>query len=199
MMAVKWNDPHFSPSSILMSELYSDFGEPIVIDHDVISDLTVATAEKVKDKWSGLLHGLKRQIEKWERSGQGDGGYIDDDAFGDDEDETRPAPKFGELSNRSQGDLDSRAAFFRDKESYLLYLWEVLEGNGLLVSSMQRLNELAAAANGADGIPSVVGAAKPGDDSSVTTADGDKHGNSQKMKDLSTTIIDHGKKFSLQK
>jgi len=40
----------------------------------------------------------------------------------------------------------------------VLYLWEVLEGNGLLVSSMQRLNELAAAANGADGIPSVVGA-----------------------------------------
>jgi hypothetical protein len=33
-----------------MSELHSDFGEPIVIDHDVISDLTVATAEKVKDK-----------------------------------------------------------------------------------------------------------------------------------------------------
>ncbi len=179
--------------------MHSDFGGPTVIDHVVISDLTAATAEKVKDKWLGLLHGLKQQIEKWERSSQGDGGYIDDDAFGDDKDETRPAPKFGKLSNRSQGALDSRAAFFRDKESYLLYLWEVLEGNGLHVSSMQRLNELAAAANGADGIPSVVGAAKPGDDSSVTTADGDKHGNSQKMKDLSTTIIDHGKKFPLQK
>ena len=155
----------------------------------------MATAEKVNDKWSGLLHRLKRQIEKWERSGQGDGGYIDDDAFDDDEDETRPAPsKFGELSNRSQEALDSCATFFRDKESYLLYLWEVLEGNGLLVSSMQRLNELAAATNGADGIPSVVGAAKPGDDSSVTTADGDKHGNTQKMKDLSRTINEHGKK-----
>ncbi len=56
----------------------------------MVSDLTVATAEKAKDKWSGLLHGLKQQIEKWERSGQGDGGYIDDDAFGDDdEDETK--------------------------------------------------------------------------------------------------------------
>jgi len=151
----------------------------------------------VKDKWSGLLHGLKRQIEKWERSGQGDGGYIDDaDAFGDDEDETRPAPKFGELSNRSQGALDSRAAFFRDKESYLLYLWEVLECNGLLVSSMQRLNGLAAAANGADGIPSVLGAVNPGDVSSVTTADhSDKHSNTQKMKDFSKTINDHGKKM----
>ena len=151
----------------------------------------------MKDKWSGLLHGLKQQIEKWERSGQGDGGYIDNDAFGDDdEDETRrPAHKFGKLSNRSQGGLDSRAAFFRDKESYLLYLWEVLECNGLLVSSMQRLNGLAAAANGADGIPSVVGAAKPGDDSSVTTADGAKHSNTQKMKDLSMTINEHGKKM----
>jgi hypothetical protein len=192
MMAVKWNDTLFSPSSILMSELHSDFGEPIVIDHDVISDMTVATAEKVKDKWSGLLHGLKRQIQKWEDSGQGDGGYIDDDA---DEDETRPAHKFGELSNRSQGALDSRAAFFRDKESYLLYLWEVLEWNGLLVSSMQRLNELAAARNGADGIPSVVGAAKRGEDSSVTTVTTADGGNFQKMKDLSTTIIDHGKKM----
>ncbi len=58
-MAIKWNDPHFPPSSILMSELHSDFREPIVIVHDVISNLTVATAEKVKDKWLGLIHGLK--------------------------------------------------------------------------------------------------------------------------------------------
>ncbi len=49
-----------------MGELHSDFGGQIVIDHDVISDLTVRTVEKVKDKWSGLLHGLKGQIEKWE-------------------------------------------------------------------------------------------------------------------------------------
>jgi len=123
-----------------MGELHSDFGGPTVIDHDVISDLTVTTAKKVKDKWLELLHRLKQQIEKWERSGQGDGGYIEDDSFGDEEDETRPAPKIGELSNPSQGALDSCAVFFRDKESYLLYLWEVLEGNGLLVLSMQRLN-----------------------------------------------------------
>ena len=42
-----------------MGELHSDFGGPTVIDYDVISNLTAATAEKVKDKWSGLLHGLK--------------------------------------------------------------------------------------------------------------------------------------------
>ena len=36
----------------------------------------------------------------------GGGGYIDDDDFGDDEDE-RPAHKFGELSNHLQGALNS--------------------------------------------------------------------------------------------
>ena len=123
MMAAKWNDPLFSPLSILVGELHSDFGGLTVIDHDVISNLTATTAEKVKDKWLGLLHGLKEQIEKWERSGQGDGGYIDDDVFGDDKDKTRPSPKFSKLSNRLQGALDSRATYFRDKESFLLYLW----------------------------------------------------------------------------
>ncbi len=76
----------------------------------------------------------------------------------------------------------------------------MLEGNGLLVSSMQRLNELAAAANGTDGIPSVVGAAKPGDDSSVTTADGGKHGDSQKWKTYRRRLLSMAKRwFPLQK
>ncbi len=66
---------------------------------------------------------------------------------------------------------------------------------GSLYRQCKGWNELAAAANGADGIPSVVGAAKPGDDSSVTTTDVDKHGNSPKMKDLSKTIFEHGKKM----
>jgi hypothetical protein len=74
MMAEKLNDPHFSPNSILMGELHSDFGFPIVIDHDIVSDMAVATPEKVKDKWSSIIHELKRKIQNWEDSGQGDGG-----------------------------------------------------------------------------------------------------------------------------
>jgi hypothetical protein len=50
MMAQKWNDPHFSPSSILMGELHSGLGLPIVIDHNVVLDMAAATPEKVKDK-----------------------------------------------------------------------------------------------------------------------------------------------------
>jgi hypothetical protein len=38
-----------------MGELHSDFGLSIIIDHDVIFDMAVATAEKVNDKWAGLI------------------------------------------------------------------------------------------------------------------------------------------------
>ena len=47
------------PSSNLLGALHSDFGLPIVIDHDIVSDMAVTMAEKVKDKWSGLIHELK--------------------------------------------------------------------------------------------------------------------------------------------
>ena len=50
MMSDKWNDPFFSPSTVLMGHLHSDFSLPIVIDHDIVSDMAVATPEKVKEK-----------------------------------------------------------------------------------------------------------------------------------------------------
>ncbi len=36
--------------------------------------MAAGTPEKVKDKGSSLIHELKRKIENWEHSGQGDGG-----------------------------------------------------------------------------------------------------------------------------
>jgi hypothetical protein len=169
-----------------------------------------------------LGHELKRKIEKWEMSGQGDGGrmtfdFEDEDALGCGEDditsmeelsseaglsaEPRPKPAFGELSNRPRAALDSRSAFFRDKESYLLYLWEVLDNNNLMVSSMQRLDNRVAAMNGADGIPSVIGHKKGNaDESSMATggdSDGDNHRSTKKIEQLSKTIHEHGKKWFL--
>ena len=69
MMSDKWNDPHFSPCTTIMGELHSDFAFPIVIDHDVVSDMAPATPEKVKDRWSSFVHALKRNIENWEMGG----------------------------------------------------------------------------------------------------------------------------------
>jgi hypothetical protein len=85
LMAEKWNDPYFLACTMIMSELHSDFALPIVIDHDLVSDMAPATPEKVKDKWSSLVHELKRNIEKWEMSGQGDRGRMTFDFEEDDE------------------------------------------------------------------------------------------------------------------
>ncbi len=45
-----------------------------------------------------------------------------------------------------------------------------------------KANNLVAATNGADEIPSIIVAAKSGDDSSVTTAGGNKHEKTKKIK-----------------
>jgi len=133
MMSRKWNDPQFSPSSMII-DLHSDFYDPIAIDHDVVSDMIPATPEKVKEKWDCLMHELKRGIANWERSGQGDGGYLEEeDEEEDAEGVEKNIPVFGTLANHTQRALGSRGAFFTRKESYLLYLWEVLENHGLLV------------------------------------------------------------------
>jgi hypothetical protein len=38
-----------------------------------VATLQPATAEKVEEKWSQMNLSLRRGIQKWERSGQGDG------------------------------------------------------------------------------------------------------------------------------
>ena len=201
IMSRKWNDLHFLPTTRRI-DLHSDFYDPIAIDHDV---MTPATPEKVKEKWDGLLHELKRGIANWERSGQGDSGYLEEEDEEEDvegvenEGVEKNIPDFGTLNNRIQRALDSREAFFTRKESNLLYLWEVLEWHGLLVSSMQRLNTFAISTNGADGIPSIIND-NPGDDSTTMTSFGEKSKvgtgrDDKKLQQLSQSIKDHATKM----
>lgn len=147
----------------------------------------------------GILHELKRGIANWERSGQGDGGYLKEE---DEEEDVQGGRKehtcFWDPRQCTQRALDSRVAFFMHKESYLLYLWEVLENNGLLVSSMQRLNTFAILTNGADGIPSISND-HPGDDSTATSVrEKSKAGTARddkKLQQFSQSIKDHATKM----
>ena len=52
--------------------------------------------------------------------------------------------------------MDKRVNFVTYHQSYLLYLWHVLEKYDLMSSSMQRLDKSIASSNGADGIPSII-------------------------------------------
>ncbi len=78
--------------------------------------------------WQLLLQewGCKREIKKWERSGQGDGRYnIDDEEDDEDGDGGKGEHVFGSLKNCLQRALDSCFSFFVNKQPYLLNLWEV--------------------------------------------------------------------------
>ena len=165
MVAKKWNDPSISPSTSV-KESHSDFSQPIVIHFDAVAKLLPATPEKVEEKWNSMNLALKRGITNWERSGQGDGGYIDNneddatnnngvavDGSDDDDDET---VQFGVLAGRSQGALDMRRNFFDDKATYLLYLWDILDEHDLVQSTMQQLLEGVGSGNGSTGVPSVI-------------------------------------------
>jgi hypothetical protein len=153
LIADKWNDPMYLPTTGVMPLVHPDFCFPIALDYGMVSHMQPASAEKVKEKWQAINLQLKRVIASWERSGQGEGGHVP----GEDKDEENTEFEFGALINRPQGALDQRKNFIDGKSSYLLYLWEVLAQHDLLSSSVQRLNEDTRAGNGHLGVPSVIG------------------------------------------
>jgi hypothetical protein len=111
--------------------------------------MSQASPEKCENKFSSMMVDLKRVIANWEKSGQGDGGVDDDEEdIGD--------GRFGSLQNRDRGALDCRCNFVKYHQSYLLYLWHMLDKHNLLVSSLQRLDTKVAASNGATGVPSII-------------------------------------------
>ena len=154
MMATMWNDPSFLPETNVV-DMHEDFRSKIVLPHDGL--LIPATAESCKEKITNMIVNLKRIIDRWERSGQGDGGFEPEDD--DDEGETF-SPEFGSFHDRSHGALASRAAFLNNRPSYLLYLWHHLEENDLLASAVARIDPSVAGPNGSSGVPSVISGRK---------------------------------------
>ncbi len=148
MVAEKWNDQSFAPTTSV-KETHSDFSLPISIPFDAVCNLMPATPEKVADKWNDMNTALKRQIQKWELSGQGDDDNNADDDVGN--------TTFGSLNGRPQQALDSRANFFVNSPTYLLYLWDVLDEHDLVQTSMQQLVDGVGSGNGGTGVPSVIG------------------------------------------
>lgn len=156
MMAILWNDPTFCPKTYIVS-MHEDFSSEMSIPYDEVAGLIPATAESCKEKITNMLVNLGRIISRWERSGQGDGGFEPEDD--DDEGETCH-PAFGSFADRSHGALASRGAFLRGRPSYLLYLWHHLEENDLVASAVARIDPSIAGPNGASGVPSVLGSSR---------------------------------------
>ena len=152
MIAREWNDPLFQPITEELPDLHSDFSCEDLIEHALVCDMTPATAEKCQKKFAGMMVELGRIIRDWEKSGQGDGG-LEDDANGDDDGDQ---DRNGALRNRSSGALGCRSNFIQFNQSYLLYLWHMLDKYDLLKTSLSLLDDSVCAGNGAFGVPSVI-------------------------------------------
>ncbi len=156
LLAEKWNDKKFEPETVAIPELHTDFTFSDIILHVEVAHMTPATAEKVEDKWSSMVLEMNHCIANWQKSGQGEGGIDDAD------NEYNHA--FGRLENRGQHALASHQQFFKDRQVYLLYLWEILHRHDLLGSALQKLNNNVSATNGASGVPSVINRSANNDD-----------------------------------
>jgi hypothetical protein len=73
-----WNDPNNLPLTSVKPNTHSDFARPIELAFDTVSTLQPATMEKAKEKWNAMNLALKHGIQRWECSGQGDGGFLEE-------------------------------------------------------------------------------------------------------------------------
>ena len=144
MIASRWNSTTFNPKTTI-SNCHYDFKEEHDVGHKACSEFARATAIKVKDKLARMKTDLTTIIQKWERSGQGDGGIEEEK----DDEEDNPE-QFGDSpqakvdwgrSKGRTGAFDCRDSFLAHHPSYLLYFWDVLDQTDLFNTTMNRLSD----------------------------------------------------------
>lgn len=158
-----WNSPSFNPTTKI-TNCHEDFSSSIDVGYEIIKDFSAANPRKVKDKISSMRRELLEIIKRWEQSGQGDGGVPPD---GDSENENDNVNEedaglpggthdkyggWGGLRNRPAGALDERSNFLHNRPSYLLYFWELADEQGLLSTTLQRLDDTVGVSDGASAV-----------------------------------------------
>jgi len=126
--------------------------DEISLDYSSVQHFAAATRGKCETKFDEMMVALKRIIQKWKASGQGEGG-VNDEVDEEEGFELNIRHELGCLRYRSHHALASRPNFFRYSEMYLLYFWEVCETFNLTRSCMQTLEDSVAAGDGGSGVP----------------------------------------------
>jgi hypothetical protein len=173
-VANKYNDPTFLPVTSMRPDTHSDFTQPIHCPHEAVSHMTPATPGNVEEKWNTMNFQLKHVIQNWKKSGQGSGGFIEeDDVFEDEEEDedkdiNNDAEKqgftFGSLANRPPQSLELRRNFVDKRSTYLLYLWDMLIEHDLFQMSMQQLADGIGSGNSHSRVSSVIGSKHKNED-----------------------------------
>lgn len=175
MIASRWNSNTFNPQTMISNSHY-DFQQEQDIGFKACSDFSRANAIKVKDKLARMKNDLTVIIQKWERSGQGDGGFEEEKDDEDDDPEINqvgddPQEKFdwGRSKGR-RGAFDCRESFLGHYPSYLLYFWDVLDQTDLFNTTMNRLSDETGASSPNE-VPGIILARK---NSSKSNADSEE-------------------------
>ena len=154
----------------------------------MVSDYLPPNAENVKEQFESMMTVLKRTIPKWERSSQGDGshhGNDDNDHPLKDKDDTnyilcdhssssedsykdtnKEKPRFIVLGGRTHFGLSKIQNFFENLNSYIIYLWCMIDNHQLILSSMNMLSDGVGSRSGARGTPSAITTTSEGEDNS---------------------------------
>eukprot|EP00970_Alexandrium_tamarense_P016260 scaffold6337_cov256-Alexandrium_tamarense.AAC.1 len=106
-------------------------------------DPIIPTPEKCESKFNAVVLNLRRIITMWERSWQGEGGFLHEE-----EEAQMGLVDFGSLAGRSDNALSNRANFVGEKDNHFLYLWDLIDKYDLLKTCMQVISPEFAAASG---------------------------------------------------
>jgi hypothetical protein len=139
-IAAKFNSEDFRPESEVFPNLHNDFAEPINLSlHKCPGKVTT---DQVKVWIADRKAKLVLLIDRWERSGNGDGQRLDTDN------------QFGSVGDiHYQG--DDRASFLKTERPTLLYYWNMLIKYDILQETVSILpNELAASSSSGNLEPS---------------------------------------------
>ena len=125
LMSLKWNDCEFNLKTMILNiEGQTEFLDEISLDYPSVQHFAAATPGKCETKFDEMMVTSKRIIQKWEASGQGEGG-VNDEVEEEEGLELNVRHELGSLRYRSHDALASRPNFFQYCEMYLLYFWGV--------------------------------------------------------------------------
>eukprot|EP01082_Thalassiosira_pseudonana_P008743 g7883.t1 g7883 contig26:484780-486410(+) len=113
------------------------------LPHSKVATLAKATPQKCEGKFNAVVLNLKRIITVWERSGQGEGGFLHEE-----EEAQLRLNDFGSLAGRSENALSNRTNFVGNKDKHFLFLWDLIDKYDLLKTCMQVIGLEFATASG---------------------------------------------------
>ena len=128
MIAEKWNDPEYNIKTSVYGHLHNDYRQTIDLSHSKVAGMGTLTPDKAKKKFYKLKNEMVIVKMKWERSGNGDGSFLEENA------------KEIDLEARSLINGSDMVNFLGGASSSVLYLWKKAQETDFVSAVCQQLD-----------------------------------------------------------